>query len=136
MGKPGVTFHLGQGGLLISSVDLARVFTILMNDGQYEGHQYLSQNALTEMLTDQKISTGKGFAQCIGIRKSKELIKNREMYFHNGASYGIFSLMAFDPDDKSGIVIITSGAYTNRNDNTVFAVCDDVLNYTYSHILK
>ena len=135
-GKPGDTFHLGQGGLLISSVDLARIFTVLINDGQYNGRQYISQNSLSEMLTDQKIDTGKGFAQCIGIRKSGELIKNRKMYFHNGASYGIFALMAYDPADKSGIVIITSGALTPRNKNTVYAVCDDVLNYTYTNILK
>ena len=135
-GQPGDTFHLGQGGLLISSVDLARLFSVLINDGQSGGRQYISQSALSEMLTDQKIDTGGSFRQCIGIRKSKELIKNRDMYFHNGASYGIFSLMAFDPNDKSGIVIITSGALTKRNKNTVFAVCDDILNYTYSNILK
>ena len=88
------------------------------------------------MLKDQKVKTGKGFAQCIGIRTSKELVQNRKMYFHNGASYGIFSLAAFDPADKSGIVIITSGALTKRNKNTVFAVCDDVMNYSYENILK
>ena len=135
-GKPGNTFHLGQGGLLISSADLARVTTILINEGQYNGKQYLSQHSLSEMLKDQKIDTGKGFQQCIGIRKSRELIKDREMYFHNGASYGIFSLMAFDPADKSGIVIITSGAFTKRNKNTVFAVCDDIMNYSYQNIIK
>lgn len=135
-GKPGVTFHLGQGGLLISSVDLARVFTVLMNGGQYEGKQYLSPSALNEMLTPQDIATGKGFQQCIGIRKSTELVKKRDMYFHNGASYGIYSLMAFDPADKSGIIIITSGAFTDRNKNTVFAVCDEITNYSYENILK
>ena len=135
-GKPGNTFHLGQGGLLISSADLARVTTILINEGQYNGKQYLSQHSLSEMLKDQKIETGKGFQQCIGIRKSRELIKDREMYFHNGASYGIFSLMAFDPADKSGIVIITSGAFTKRNKNTVFAICDDIMNYSYQNIIK
>ena len=135
-GKPGDTFHLGQGGLLISSIDLARLFTILINDGQYNGRQYISQNSLNEMLKDQKIETGKEFAQCIGIRKSDELIKNRSLYFHNGASYGIFSLMAFDPSDKSGIVIITSGALTKRNKNTVFAICDDIMNYSYENILN
>ena len=135
-GKPGDTFHLGQGGLLISSVDLARLFTVLINDGQYNGRQYLSPNALSEMLTDQKIDTGSNFRQCIGIRQSKKLINNRSMYFHNGASYGIFSLMALDPADKSGVVVITSGALTKRNKNTVFAVCDDILNYSYENILK
>ena len=134
-GKPGDTFHLGQGGLLISSVDLARIFTVLINDGQYEGQQFITRPSLNEMLTEQ-IDSGKGFKQCIGLRKSDKLVKNREMYFHNGASYGIYALMAFDPTDKSGIVIITSGAYTNRNKNTVFAVCDEVMNSCYENIIK
>lgn len=135
-GAPGVTFHLGQGGLLISAEDLARVLSVLINDGQYEGKQYLSQKSLDEMLTDQKIETNKDFQQCIGIRQSKEVVDGRNMYFHNGAAYGIFSLVAFDPADKSGLVIITSGAFTPRNKNTVFAVCDDVLNYVYDEVLK
>lgn len=136
METPGVTFDLGQGGLLISAVDLARVSTILINNGEYEGRQYISQGALNEMLTQQNIETGKGFQQCLVLRKSGDLVKKRQMYFHNGASYGIYALMAFDPADKSGIVIITSGAFTNRNKNTVFAVCEEVLQYTYDHILS
>ncbi|MBQ9901674.1 MAG: serine hydrolase [Clostridia bacterium] len=134
-GKPGDVFHLGQGGLLISSVDLARVFTILINEGQYEGNQYISRNSLDEMLREQ-IDSGKGFKQCIGLRKSDKLVGKRQMYFHNGASYGIYALAAFDPADRSGIVIITSGAFTNRNKNTVFAVCDEVMNYSYENILS
>ena len=133
---PGVTFDLGQGGLLISAVDLARVSSILINNGEYEGRQYISQGSLNEMLTEQNIKTGKGFRQCLVLRKSGDLVKDRQMYFHNGASYGIYALMAFDPADRSGIVIITSGAFTNRNKNTVFAVCDEVLNYTYGQIIK
>ena len=135
-GKPGETFHLGQGGLLISAEDLARVYTVLMNDGQYNGRQYLSQKSLDEMLSDQKVDTKSNFVQCLGIRQSKELVKDRNLYFHNGTSYGILSLMAFDPADKSGVVIITSGAISPRNKNSVFAVCDDVMNYCYENILK
>ena len=136
VGDPGATYHLGQGGLLISAEDLASVFTILLNDGQYNGQQYLSQNAVKEMLTVQQVNTRKNFEQCIGIRKSKEIISGRDMYYHNGAAYGIFSLMAIDPTDKSGIVIITSGADTYRKSNTVFSVCNDVINYCYDEILK
>ncbi len=135
-GKPGDTFHLGQGGLLISSLDLAKVVTVLINDGQYNGRQYISQQSVNEMLSKQNIETNAGFDQCIGIRRSEKLIDNRNMFFHNGAAYGIYSLIAFDPADKSGIVIITSGAFTSRNKNTVFAVCDDILNYSYEDILK
>ena len=88
------------------------------------------------MLSDQKVDTKSNFVQCLGIRQSKELVKDRNLYFHNGTSYGILSLMAFDPADKSGVVIITSGAISPRNKNSVFAVCDDVMNYCYENILK
>lgn len=135
-GKPGQTFHLGQGGLLISAEDLASVFTILVNNGQYNGRQYLSESSVKEMLKVQPVNTKKNFDQCIGLRKSKEVLKDREMYFHNGTAYGIFSLMAIDPSDKSGIVVITSGATTPRLKNTIFGVCDDVLNYAYENIIK
>ena len=135
-GKPGETFHIGQGGLLISSVDMAKVATLLINDGQYEGKQYLSQSSVDEMLKVNKVETKKSFSQCIALRKSDTLVKGREMYFHNGASYGIFSLAAFDKSDKSGFVIITSGAFSNRNQSSAFAVCEDVIRYTYQNILK
>ena len=123
-------------GLLISAEDLASVFTILVNNGQYNGRQYLSESSVNEMLKVQPVNTKKNFDQCIGLRKSKEVLKDREMYFHNGTAYGIFSLMAIDPSDKSGIVVITSGATTPRLKNTVFGVCDDVLNYAYENIIK
>ena len=87
------------------------------------------------MLTKQ-CETKKSFEQCIGIRKFEKLVDNRDMYYHNGTAYGILSLMALDMNDKSGVVVITSGADSTRNDNTVFAVCDDVLHYCYSDILK
>ena len=135
VGAPGVTYHLGAGGLLISSEDLASVFTLLLNNGQYNGQQILSQKAVDEMLTKQ-CETKKSFEQCIGIRKFEKLVDNRDMYYHNGTAYGILSLMALDMNDKSGVVVITSGADSTRNDNTVFAVCDDVLHYCYSDILK
>lgn len=133
-GDPGQTFHLTAGGLLISAKDLASLFTILINNGQYNDKQYISENSLNEMLSAQ-IET-KEFTQCIGIRKKDNLVGSRSLYYHNGEAYGIHSLMALDMNDKSGIIVITSGASAVRNDNTVFAVCDDVLNYCYSDIIK
>lgn len=134
-GGPGKTYHLTAGGLLISSKDLASLFTILLNDGQYNGKQYISHDSLEQMLTKQ-IETKKAFEQCIGIRKMENLVGDRDMYYHNGAAYGIYSLMALDMSDKTGVIVITSGAGAHRNENTVFAVCDDVLNYCYSDIIK
>ncbi len=132
-GGPGETFHLGAGGLLISAEDLGSLFTILINDGKYNGEQYLSEKSVNEMLSKQLDTSS--FTQCLAIRKKDKLVGERTMYYHNGEAYGIHSLMAFDLTDKSGIIVITSGASGVRNDNTVFAVCDEVMNLCYSEII-
>ena len=133
--KPGEIFCNGQGNLLISAVDLARVSTLLLNDGQYNGQQYLSQNAVKEMLTEHPIDTKGNFRQCIGIRKSQNLVEGRDIYYHNGNSYGIYALLAIDRSDRSGVIVITSGANYQRNKNTVFDVCNDIMNYCYKDII-
>lgn len=133
-GKPGETYHLTAGGLLISAEDLASLYSVLVNDGQYNGQQVLSEKSLKEMLTKQ-CETKKNFVQCIGIRRKDKLVGERNLYYHNGEAYGIHSLMALDMQDKSGVIVITSGASAARNDNTVFAVCDAVLNYCYENVL-
>ena len=132
VGKPGATYHLTAGGLLISGKDLAKVFTLLLNNGQYDGKTYLSRTALDEMMKTQLVPKGKNFNQCLGLRQKDKLLGNRNFYYHNGIAYGVYSLMAIDPSDKSGIVVITSGADGKRNENTLFAVCEDVMTYCYS----
>ncbi len=135
VGTPGTTFHLTAGGLLISAEDLASLMTLLINDGQYNGTRYLSQAALDEMLAKQ-CETKQNFTQCIGIRKMNNLVSERDMYYHNGNAYGIHSLIALDPADRSGVAVITSGSYPTRRDNTLFAVCDDVLACCYDSVLS
>lgn len=132
-GGPGETFHLGAGGLLISAEDLASLTTILINGGTYNGQQYLSEKSVSEMLSKQLDTSN--FTQCIAIRKKEKLVGERTMYYHNGEAYGIHSLMVFDLTDKSGVIVITSGASAVRNDNTVFAVCDEIMNLCYSEII-
>ena len=128
-GAPGEYFQLGQGGVLISSVDLAKLFTLLLNEGTYEGKRYLSLSSVNEMLSVQGIATKKDFQQCLGIRLYPHLIGERNLYYHNGSSYGIFALMAIDPSDNTGVIVITSGAYSGRKANTIFEVCDEILTY-------
>ncbi len=135
-GKPGEVYSLGQGGLLISAVDLAKVSTILLNDGIYDGTRYLSHESVEQMLTVHPVNTKNKYEQCIGIRKYNSLIGEHNLYGHTGNYYGIYALMAIDPEDKSGVIIITSGAHSKREDNTVFTVCNAVMNYCYSDILS
>lgn len=133
--KPGDIFYLGQGNLLISAIDLAKLSTLLLNDGQYDDKQYLSKDIVTAMLTEHPINTQGNFTQCIGIRKSENLVEGRDIYYHNGNYYGIYALMAIDPSDRSGVIVITSGANSQRNENTVFDVCNDIMNYCYKDLI-
>ena len=133
--KPGEIFYLGQGNLLISAIDLAKVSTILLNDGMYEGKQYLRSDTVKQMLTVHPINTRSKYEQCIGIRKYTDLIGERDMYYHTGTFYGICAVMVIDPSDKSGVVVITSGAHPTRDENTIFSVCNDVVNYCYNDII-
>ena len=133
--KPGEIFYLGQGNLLMSAIDLAKVSTILLNDGMYEGKQYLRSDTVKQMLTVHPINTRSKYEQCIGIRKYTDLIGERDMYYHTGTFYGICAVMVIDPSDKSGVVVITSGAHPTRDENTIFSVCNDVVNYCYNDII-
>lgn len=133
--SPGYIYYTGQSALLISAVDLAKVTTVLMNEGQYDGKEYLSPETVNQMLAVQPVRTQTKYEQCIGIRKYTHLVGERDMYYHTGNYYGVYALLAFDPADKSGVVIITSGANSVRDDNTIFGVCNDVMDYCYSKLL-
>ena len=121
---------------MISAADLARVFTVLINDGEYMGQRILSQNAVSQLETVQQKSAGKNFEQCIGLRYSEKCYDGRSMYFHPGNAYGVLSLAAYDKSDKSGVVIITTGADLTRDKYGNFKVCSDMLNYIYQNVIK
>ena len=130
----GQNHSLGAGGLLISSVDMAKVTTILINGGVYEDVRYLSEDTLAEFHTPH-IETSK-YSQCIGIRKSEKIIPGRTMYFHTGAAYGVFSLMAYDLSDGSGAVILSTGSKDYSDENGIRTICSDILENAYSDLLN
>ncbi len=130
----GYNYTLAAGGLLISAVDMGKVTSILLNDGVYDGKRYLSENTIKEFHTPQ-LQTDK-YSQCIGIRRSDTILPNRTMYYHTGAAYGVFSLMAYDLEDKSGVVVFTTGALDFSDDNEIRTVCSDTLKLIYNDILK
>lgn len=129
----GYTVTLSAGGLLINSVDMARIISILACNGQYGGVQYLSPKTIEEMHTTQ--ITTKVHEQCIGVRKSDTLIPGRTVYYHTGCSYGIFSLIIYDPVDQSGAVIIATGADDYSDDYGIRRVCSDSLEYIYEDLI-
>lgn len=132
----GENYSYIAGGLKISAVDLARVFTVLINNGEYMGENILSCEAVEQLETVQQNRTGRNFEQCIGLRYSKNCYCGRSMYFHPGNAYGVLSLAAYDKSDKSGVVIITTGADTKRDSYGNFKVCSDMLKYIYQNVIN
>lgn len=130
----GQNHSLAAGGLLISAVDMAKVTTILINGGVYNGERYLSEETLEEFHTPQ-IKT-KVYSQCIGIRKSDTVLPDRTVYYHTGAAYGVFSLMVYDLEDKSGVVILTTGSLDYSDDNGIRTICSDIMELVYEDVLN
>lgn len=133
--EAGENYDYMAGGLIISSVDLARVYSILINDGNYMGDSYLSEESVDAIHTVQDINTGKNFSQCLGVRYAENFCNGHDMYFHPGNAYGVLSLVAYDPSDGSGVVIITTGAERVRDKYLNFTVCSDILKYIYKNII-
>lgn len=132
-GGPGDYYHTGAGGLIISSVDLAKLVTILLNDGMYGDKQYLSKKMIDEIHTVQ-FST-EDFNQCLGIRKRDNMLNGRTMYYHPGSYYGIHSDILYDKETKTGYVMITSGASSRREDNDIFRVCQESFELCQNYLI-
>ncbi len=130
----GRNYSISAGGLLINAVDMAKVTSILVNNGVYNGKRYLSEETMKEFHTPQ--IKAKKFQQCIGIRQSDTILPDRTMYYHTGAAYGIFSLMAYDLEDKSGVVILSTGSLDYSDDNDIRTICSETMELIYQDILN
>lgn len=121
--------YLGPfGNLMCSSTELAEVVTVLINNGKYEGREILSEDAVKQMETP-VADVGLGFQSCLGLRKNE--IFDREIYYHNGCAYGVCSLLAYDKQSRSGVVIITSGTAISQN-NGIYTACYDAAERVFS----
>ncbi len=115
------------GGLTISSVDMARLVSILINDGMYEGTQYLSPESVADMETPRFTvdpgESGTPFEQCLVLRRQENLLGQDVLYYHTGSAYGVFSLMTYNPETGNGVVVITTGAPRQTEEHGLYALC-------------
>jgi CubicO group peptidase (beta-lactamase class C family)/D-alanyl-D-alanine dipeptidase len=112
---PAPTFELGEApaGCMYSTVtDLARFLSVLFAGGKGPGGPVVKEATLREMMTpqfdkaDAKERFGLGFM--LG-----ELDGHRRVG-HGGAIYGFSTELALLPDERLGVVIISSKDVTNR----------------------
>jgi CubicO group peptidase (beta-lactamase class C family) len=116
-----------QGGLRISAPELARVMMLHLDNGVYDGKRIVSKKSIKLMHTPQWTWNGSNGDPMVGPEKSwglsvsiitgtasADLINGKaEMMGHGGDAYGLISKFYFDPDTKSGLILITNGMFNN-----------------------
>jgi hypothetical protein len=125
------------GGMTISAVDLAKLVAILAGDGSYDGTQYLTPESVAELEQVQFTVTPNDrspFQQCLILRRQEDLLGQPVLYYHTGSSYGVYSLLSYNPDTANGVVVITTGAKYNLTDRGLYALCADLSAALYARM--
>ncbi len=126
------------GGLTGSASDIAKMFSMLANDGVYENTRILSEEsvkALERKYFTAKENGGK-FRQCLTLRYYNNLYGTDGLYYHTGNAYGIVSLASYDPVTKNTVVVMTSGAKQSRDKRGIYKICGEITKEIYKNIDK
>lgn len=130
--------HSGNyiGGLTGSASDIAKMFSMLANDGVYGGNRILSEKsveALEKKYFTAKENGGK-FKQCLTLRYGSNFYSTKGIYYHTGNAYGIVSLASYDPVTKNTVVVMTSGAKQYRDSKGIYKICGEITRAAYKNI--
>lgn len=125
-----------QGGLRISALELARLMILHINKGTYEGKRIVSKKSIRLMHTPQWTYNGNngdtddGKDKCYGLSvhiltntpSGDVIYSDSKMMGHGGDAYGLRSKFYFDPDSRSGLILITNGISGNptKGSHSVF----------------
>jgi len=121
------TFELGispAGSMYTTVTDMGRFMSALFAGGRGAKGQMLKSSTLDEMWTPQFAPPGQktGYGIGFGVRE----LEGRRTIGHGGAIYGFATTLKAMPDDKLGVVVVTTkdaaNAVTNRVANYALTV--------------
>ncbi|MDR9408959.1 MAG: glycoside hydrolase family 3 N-terminal domain-containing protein [Balneolaceae bacterium] len=104
----------GHAGLFSSVHDMAKYFFMLLNDGNYGGHQYLSPEIIDLFTSHQSPINQRG----LGFdRKSEGFSTAGTLTSENSFGHTGFTGTSFwvDPDENIAIIVLTNRTYPNRS---------------------
>jgi CubicO group peptidase (beta-lactamase class C family) len=108
-----------QGGLRISSLDLAKILLMYKNRGSYNEMEILASNTIDLMEETNWSGSGLGgfFTEMgLQLQKTDDLFNGEEFIGHAGEAYGLISDMYYNLERDLGIIFITNGAnYSSSN---------------------
>ncbi len=125
-----------QGGLRISALELARVMMLHLDKGMFGGKRIISKKSIRLMHTPQWTYNGNngdtegGKDKCYGLSvhiltntpSGDVIFSDSKMMGHGGDAYGLISKLYFDPDTRSGLILITNGIFNplTKGSHSVF----------------
>ena len=125
-----------QGGLRISALELAKVMMLHLDKGTFEGKRIISKKSIRLMHTPQWTYNGNngdtdgGKDKCYGLSvhiltntpSGDVIYSDSKMMGHGGDAYGLISKFYFDPDTRSGLILITNGIFNplTKGSHSVF----------------
>lgn len=106
-----------QGGLRVSSLDLAKATLAIMNNGVLNGKRILNDTTVQVFLKSNWKYTGSNGDNYYGIfneyafgnHTTKEFLPGETLIGHPGEAYGLISDMYYSPSKSYAIVFITNG---------------------------
>lgn len=105
-------YTLTAGKLMISAPDLAKLLIALCDGGVYQDARVMKESTVAEMLTPQgyrgSVICGTGIGLCLNIIADNQ-VEGRTMYGHGGKANGMLCAAYFDPNDRTGVVMLTNG---------------------------
>lgn len=127
-------FHY-SGGLTISATDLAKILTLLVNDGNYDGLQLLSPESVSTMEEYIPYQMYDGTYQGRPMVYARNIYGREGIYFHTGSGWGVYNCFSYDPVTGDGVVVLTNGASSGgTNSYGIYYVCSDINHYIYELI--
>jgi len=117
------------GSYRASAYDWGKVAAMLANDGCYGGERIISEsvvaaleNYIPQIVPDEK------FYQAQPLRYRKNMYGRQGLYYHTGSSKGEYNLLIYDPVNRDGVVVLSTGAY-GKDSYGIYAVCGNIAEY-------
>lgn len=134
--EKGQSASLWAGGFTASAGDMAKLIAVLAGDGVYNGVRVLSEESVemmeTQLFTVNDQESGSTFVQATPMRYAEHIYGQTRLFYHTGNAYGVLSIAAYNPETGNGAVILTTGAQDIRDENGVYRICGELLEYAFS----
>jgi CubicO group peptidase (beta-lactamase class C family) len=140
-----------QGGFRCSGQDLAKIFLVLMNTGNYNGDTLLTEASCNAMFANEWTFNGNNGNNYYGLFRSWGLGIHRitstpgndialpgstSMFGHTGEAYGLVSDAYFDTIRKVGFVFMNNGVgndYQTNNNSSFYTIEQEVFTAIENH---